>query len=164
MSNDSNRRHPSSGELYTPCTDQFYDLLNRMYQEWGSWRNVAWKGGVRMKVLRNLRAGDRKAVSMSLLDRMCTGTGVGSINDFIWFTADDLVALGIWKPVVYVEGDERVQGESTWTRKRVPETDAERSRRLRKARRKRREKERWSVEEVWDLLKCHENGNPPAGQ
>lgn len=153
MSNSSGRRHPSSGELYTPCSTEFYDLLTRMHAEWGSWRNVAWKSNMRMKQLRNIRGGHRKAISMALLDRMCSGTGVGSINDFIWFTADDLVALGIWKPVVYVEGDERVQGESKWTRNKKPETDAERSRRLRKARRKKREQNKWSVEEVLDLLK-----------
>jgi hypothetical protein len=61
--------------------------------------------------MRNIRGGKRKAISMTLLDRLITTTDVGSLDEFIWFTADDLVALGIWKPVQYAVGNLRIQGD-----------------------------------------------------
>jgi hypothetical protein len=33
---------------------------------------------------------------MTKLDEIITTTGVGSLRDYVFFTADDLVALGIW--------------------------------------------------------------------
>jgi hypothetical protein len=108
--------HPlERGEYYTPMSDQVLDLLWAMKLEHGTWRMVAWRSGCRLKQLRNLRNGTRRAISIRLLDRMITGTGVGSLDDFIWFEANDLVALGIWKPIQYVEGQNRVQGDTTWT-------------------------------------------------
>lgn len=106
------RRHPNSADLYTPITPEVLSLLTRMNVEHRSWRKVAALSGTRLRVLRNLRSGKRKAISQRLLDRMCTTTGVGNIREFTWFTADDLVALGIWDPVQYVEGLSRVQGDN----------------------------------------------------
>lgn len=129
-------KHPAANDLYTPCGDQMFALFEQMRQELGSWRIVAWKGEVRLKVLREMRAGRRKAISLTVLDRMTTGTGVGSVSDFIWFTADDLVRLGIWKEPLYVEGKERVQGDNRW----VAEMDV--AERRRAARRKRHRRKR----------------------
>jgi hypothetical protein len=39
---------------------------------------------------------------------------VGGVHEFPWFTANDLVALGIWKPTLIVEGNKRIQGDKTW--------------------------------------------------
>jgi len=101
-------RHPKGDDLYTPMTPEVYGLLEQMYHEWeNNWRLVAWKGDIRLKVLRKLRQGQVKAVSMKRLDRLITGTGVGDLRDFPWFTADDLVAMGIWKSPWYVAGDRR---------------------------------------------------------
>lgn len=104
-------KHPAGNDLYTPMTPELLQLFERMRAEHGSWRRVAALSGTRLKVLRNLRAAKRKAISQRLLDRMVTGTGVGALHEFVWFTADDLVALGIWDPVLYVEGTKRIQGE-----------------------------------------------------
>lgn len=95
--------HPNGGDLYTPVTPEVKELFLRMRRELGTWRMVAWKGEVRLKVLRNMRRSTRKAISQSLLDRLTTGTGVGSIHEFTWFTAQDLVNLGIWEPVKFLE-------------------------------------------------------------
>jgi len=108
---DKVRKHPNSGELYTPINEQFYELLEQMHREYGNWRIVAWKADVRLKILRNLRKGKRKTISMTLLDRMITSSGVGNLADFTFFTPDDLVRLGIWKEVYYVEGNKRIQGD-----------------------------------------------------
>lgn len=104
------RRHPNGGDLYTPCTPELLALFERMFAELGTWRRVAALGRVRMKVLRNIRRGKRKAVSMQLMDRIISGTEIGNLQEFEWFTANDLVALGIWDPVQYVEGTKRVKG------------------------------------------------------
>lgn len=98
------RKHPNSGDLYTPVTPELLDLFERMRAEHGTWRRVAAISETRLKVLRNLRRSKRKAVSQRLLDRLCSTTQVGSIHEFTWFTADDLVKLGIWEPVQYVDG------------------------------------------------------------
>lgn len=98
-----NRKHPNSGDLYTPVTPELIELFERMKSEHGTWRRVAAISETRLKVLRNLRRSKRKAVSLRLLDRLCTTTNVGSVGEFTWFTADDLVALGVWEPVQYFE-------------------------------------------------------------
>lgn len=107
--------HPMDGEMFTPMTPQVIELLERMRAEWKYWTVVAWKCNLRMKQLRNLRTGTRSAISLSLMDRMVTGTGVGHITEFEWYTPDQLVDMGIWKPVQHVAvfagttGDERVK-------------------------------------------------------
>lgn len=104
--------HPLRGDLYTPVTPELRALFDRMRAEHGTYRNVCAVSGTRMKVFRNLRTGRRKAVSLRLLDRIITTTGVGSVGEFTWFTAEDLVKLGIWKPVQYVEGRRRFRLEN----------------------------------------------------
>jgi hypothetical protein len=91
-------KHPNHGDLYTPWNEELLELLDQMRLELGSWRKVCAASGMRMRQMRYLRSGKRtKAVTMNLVDRLCTTTGVGSIEDFVWFTAWDLVDLGIWK-------------------------------------------------------------------
>lgn len=106
--------HPKSEDLYTPITPEVQALFQRMYDELGSWREVAAAGRIRLKVLRNLRQRKRTCVSQRRLDKLCSGTGIGGVHEFPWFTADDLVKLGIWKPVMIVEGNKRTQGDKTW--------------------------------------------------
>lgn len=101
-------KHPLGEDLYTPITPEVVALLDRMFDELGSWREVAARSETRMKVIRNIRRANRKAVSQTLLDRLISATGVGSIEEFTWFEADDLIALGIWDKVQYVEGKRRV--------------------------------------------------------
>lgn len=118
-------RHPNWAELYTPITPQILDLFERMRVEHGSWRNVCAISKTRLKTMRNLRRGNRKCISQRLLDRLCSSTEVGSVNEFTWFTADDLIALGIWKRTLYVEGYKRTQADKvyygTGKKKPVPE-------------------------------------------
>ena len=113
MSQPDSSSHPSQRDLYTPLTPELTALFKRMRDEHGSWRKVAALTGTRMKVLRNIRK-KRKCVSLTVLDRMCSGTRVGSVSEFPWFTADDLVRLGIWDPPLRVEGSRRILGGEEW--------------------------------------------------
>lgn len=106
--------HPlDARDLYTPMNEQVRAVLEQMRQRYGSWRMVAEVTNTKIKVLRNIR-NNRKTVSMKVLDRMCSATGIGSVDDFEWFKASDLAALGIWDPVVRVEGRRRVQADKEW--------------------------------------------------
>ena len=88
--------HPKKHDLYTPVTPELLELFVRMRARHGSWRQVAFLSNTRLKVLRRWRNGQRKSISMTKLDELITTTGVGSLRDYPWFTADDLVTLGIW--------------------------------------------------------------------
>lgn len=96
--------HPlQNRDLYTPVTTDMMDLLYRMRLREGSWRGVARLLGLRVqpmkgcRELRKLRAGKVKAISMTVLDRMLTHAGIGlTVSDYQWFTAEDLVKLGVW--------------------------------------------------------------------
>jgi hypothetical protein len=105
--------HPKHEDLYTPVTPEVLELFERMKQKYGTWSDVGWITNTNMKVLRCMRCrpgtAGRKAISHSKLDSMITATGVGSVHDFVWFTAEDLVALGIWKDVVYRNGRKNIR-------------------------------------------------------
>lgn len=90
--------HPASGDLYTPITPEIVDLLWRLYAEYGSWTVVAYHCAVRLRMLRRIRNRESKTISQSLLDKIITLGRIGNIRDYPWFTADDLVAMGIWEP------------------------------------------------------------------
>lgn len=105
-----NHRHPQHEELWTPVTPELLETLNELKRGVGTWRRVAYLTHTRLKVLRNIRKGRRKAVSMRVLDRILSGLGRPDLTEtFVWFTADDLVVLGVWKDVQYVEGRERTR-------------------------------------------------------
>jgi hypothetical protein len=71
------RRHPNDWDLYTPLTQEVIDLLVRMRRELGSWREVAYVAGKRMREIRRIYRVEVKVVSMSMMDRLCQGSGVG---------------------------------------------------------------------------------------
>lgn len=107
------RKHPREGvDLYTPITPEIIGLLNQLRDEHGTWRAVAEAVQTKVRIIRRVRQGERSAISMTLLDRIIQKGGIGDLDDFVWFTPDDLTAMGIWKPVVYVEGSKRVRGGS----------------------------------------------------
>jgi len=107
-------RHPNDNDLYTPLTTELLELLVKMRNELGSWREVAAAAGVRTRVLRRLHRVEVRCVSLQLMDRLCQGTGIGHISEFVWFEANDLVALGFWKEPEYLDGRRvRYEAEST---------------------------------------------------
>ena len=104
MTDADSPHHPNEGDLYTPLTPELLQHLVRMRDELGSWREVAAAAGVRTRVLRRHHRVEVRCISMTLMDRLCSSTGVGHVSEYTWFEAKDLVALGLWSPVVYLDG------------------------------------------------------------
>jgi len=96
MAKRKRSKHPKKNDLYTPITPELMELFAHMRAVHGSWREVAYLSNTRLKVLRRWRNGRRKSISMTKLDELITTTEVGDLRDYPWFTADDLVTLGIW--------------------------------------------------------------------
>jgi hypothetical protein len=95
--------HPLDGEVFTPMTTAIVDMLEQLYLEYGRWRPVAEITGLRLKQVRAIRQGKhangkyRKTISLTVMDRILTTTGVGHVNDYVWYTPEQLVDMGIWK-------------------------------------------------------------------
>jgi len=92
----ASKPHPNDGDLYTPLTPQLVDLFWHMRDVHGTWRDVSYLTGTKLKVLRDMRDGTRKTISLTKLDEMITATECGDLRDFVWFTPADLIRLGIW--------------------------------------------------------------------
>jgi|SRR6516165_4709423 hypothetical protein len=106
--------HPKHNDLYTPITPEVLELFARMRHRHGTWREVAYLSNTRLKVLRRWRNGQRKTISMTKMDELITTTEVGDLRDYPWFTADDLVTLGIWeKPADPIESRSNLHPTST---------------------------------------------------
>lgn len=145
---------PLHEDKYTPWSAAIVALLERMRAEHGSWRKVAALTvdvdgrAIRMRHLTRLRRGEVTAVSLTTVDKLCTGTGVGSIEEFVWFTADDMLALGLWKPG-YVFEPRPLTPPPIASMNR--QERAERRLRLKQARRRRRtEQARYEEEHRYD--------------
>jgi hypothetical protein len=97
--------HPLNGEVYTPVTDEIVHLIERLHDEAGRWSDVAELSGIRSKQLRSLRhmkhanGNRRKTISLRVMDKLLTATEVGHVNDYPWYTPDELVAMGIWQAI-----------------------------------------------------------------
>jgi len=112
----TNPQHPKGDELYTPLTREVVDLFWHMKEVHGTWRDVSYVTNTRLKVLRDMRHGSRKAVSLTKLDAMITGAEVGDLRDFVWFTPEDLIRLGIWDD--FYAGLEEYKAEKEQLRKK----------------------------------------------
>jgi len=95
--------HPKSGDLYVVITIEVLELFARMRARHGSWRQVAYLSNTKLRVLRRWYRAEIPTISLTSLDELITTTGIGSLRDYPWFTADELVDMGIWeKPAVNV--------------------------------------------------------------
>jgi hypothetical protein len=101
-------RHPAHEDLYTPATLQLVELFEEMARVHGTYRRVCALTETRTKVFRQMRQGGKyKSISMAKLDMMIQRTGVGNLRDFPWYTAHEMVQMGVWKPTQYVAGRKR---------------------------------------------------------
>lgn len=100
-------------DWYTPVTPEMIAMLERQKQRYGTWRALAAAIPVRTRVLRFIRNGRNKAVSMSLWERVLIATGLEhTLEDYIWFTPEDLVKLGIWRQTHILGVEPYRSGES----------------------------------------------------
>lgn len=148
------RTHPLSRDLYTPITVDLILFLDECKLAAGTWRAICERGNIRLRVLRRLRHGNNFAVSMSLMDRIITGAGTGSLYEWLWFEADDLVKLGFWEETLYVEGRMRYHGDRVW--EAPPMTPLQREllsrRRYLSKRRRKESKQRREDRKFWERL------------
>jgi len=84
-------------DLYTPITPELLTLLDEMRDSEGYWTRVAAAGNISMTMLKRIRQFKRRTIPKHIMERLIDGTGIGDIEDFFWFTKQDLESLGIWK-------------------------------------------------------------------
>jgi hypothetical protein len=135
--NDPTRTHPHDRDLYTPITDELIAYLNRAHLEAGTWRNICEAGGIRLRQLRRIRTASTLTVSMRLMDRIIVGSGVGSLDDWYWFTPEDLIRMGLWKEPLYVAGRKRYYKGKVWEHEPLSPYQRELAMRRKAARRRR---------------------------
>jgi hypothetical protein len=109
-------KHPAHGDVYTPVTLELLELIDEMKERLGTWRLLAARSGLRTRQLRYLRQEDRIAISLRTMDRLITASGIGSLDDLVWFTPDDLVELGIWDPPHYLDSSVEARQEDAQRR------------------------------------------------
>lgn len=81
---------------WTPNRGDVHRLVHEMYDRWGSWNEVAYRGKCSRKRLRRIRNLDVRAVEYRVMKRLIDGTGVGKIEGLPWYTAAELVERGVW--------------------------------------------------------------------
>lgn len=103
-------KHPlQNSDYYTPITPEIVAMLIELRQIVRTLRRLEILLKTKRRHLRRILKGETKAISMSLLDRIHTEIGTPyQVNDYLWFTAEDLVSLGIWQPTGYVAGDKQL--------------------------------------------------------
>ena len=88
------------GDLYTPITPEIIRIVEGLRRDWGSWRMVSEVTGTRKRMLTRMLCKHEKkykSVSMTVLDRLLTlGRRSETIDDFPWYTVDEMIEEGLW--------------------------------------------------------------------
>lgn len=155
----SDWRHPKHNDLYTPVTDEVLQVIKDVKALYVTWPVVAFHTGMRDRILRRYLKGQHTAMSMTTMDRLLVALGRGHLNDFLWFTADDMMELGLWKKTQYVHGREATKDGQPGVRKTKAQRKAERRAREKEKKRKARAKEklwrRWEEMYGWERPRAH---------
>jgi hypothetical protein len=96
-----NWKHPKAGELYTPVTPEVIAVIQATKRKCGTWETMAYHTKTRSRIFRRYLKGYHKAISLTMMDRLLVTLGEGNLDDFLWFTPEDLIELGIWKETHY---------------------------------------------------------------
>jgi len=84
---------------WTPNNEEFRELLNAAINEAGNLRRLCLAIGIKQRHIRRIRSGHTKAVSFRVTDQILARTDVSyRILDLPWYTVNELMELGIWKP------------------------------------------------------------------
>jgi hypothetical protein len=102
------RHHPHlAHELYTPKDARFMEVMEIVRASCGgSWREVGIKARLNARSFRRLkseryhrRKSEYKVASYRMMDKVLTRTGHPDLLQTLeWYTPDQLVEMGIWKP------------------------------------------------------------------
>lgn len=85
-------------EKYTPIEGAVQFTLDRLYAELGGWGIIADRSGISRRYFRHIRT-NRKCISESMLDKILQGCDASTtVGAYEWYTVEELVAKGIWKP------------------------------------------------------------------
>ena len=95
-------------DLWTPLNAECLALIDAAKENSGmSWDRFSREVGYRSRVLRRYRNGggkrsrQRAAMPQAILDKMLTVGGIGPrISELSWYTTEELVEQGVWKPMV----------------------------------------------------------------
>lgn len=95
------------GELFARITPEMTAIFERSARSFGGWRRLCWVlrcSGRQMRKFRAAARGEEPVmIGMALLDRWLTRLDLGDwLNDFEWFTVDELVECGIWNRMIDV--------------------------------------------------------------
>jgi hypothetical protein len=87
-------------ELYTLKDELFFEQLEWVkLQAGGTWKNVVRQARISTRLLRKIRNNDSKVVSYTVVDKVFSRTGFPQlVANFDWYTPDQLVEMGVWRP------------------------------------------------------------------
>lgn len=85
-------------DLWTPVNEELQNLFVRIKDEYGSWTRMGWAGRCSQRWLRHVIAGEYRVMAYPTLDRFLNNLGWdGYIQGLEWYTAEELVEMGIWR-------------------------------------------------------------------
>lgn len=97
-------------ELWTPITDEVIALMEEARVNFGgNWDLLGRTIGHRARILRRYRTKDpdtkptrrRNAIPFGILDKVLTVGGIGNrISELPWYTTDQMVEKGHWRPML----------------------------------------------------------------
>jgi hypothetical protein len=97
----ASRHHPHlSGEIYTLKDERFWEVLEMVKANCGgSWKGVVRQARLSTRMFRRVRRDNAPTVAFSVWEKILTRTGFPHlVETFQWYTPDELVERGIWKP------------------------------------------------------------------
>jgi hypothetical protein len=91
------------GDYYTRVDERLLAVLEDLKRDYGTWRRVADAVRMSTRTLRLLRRGHNYCVSLTQMDRILSRTDrEWVLENFDWYTPEQLVELGYWKPMTTV--------------------------------------------------------------
>lgn len=102
------KNYKPNEDLYTEVTGGVVEVFEMLFVEWGSWSMVGLVCEIKPRVIRRIRRGEQPVISLTVMDRALRWVSGVRVEDFVWYTVDELVDRGIWKaPVPFsVRGEE----------------------------------------------------------
>lgn len=100
MQDPSNRVLNRGGQLYCVKDAVFDELMEDLRKQCGgNWKDIARQSRLSTRYFRRLRQHTWKTASYSVMEKVLLRTGFPHwINRLTWYTPEELVQHGVWKP------------------------------------------------------------------